>query len=301
LSLAADEKANAAYFERIEKKYEKDIAKIYRDALAEIRKEMSQVYEKYSTKGVLTKAEMTRYNRLVALEKRINDIMNPANKAAIKVIDRLKPEEYGEAYFRAAWAIDNATGVALDWGALDKKALIENLDNPFYTSATETILRTQEPQFRNAINRGLTLGQSYPDMMKDMRKAVNGKNFEVMRILRTELHAAQEAGTSAGYAEARDQGVEGVDVWVATLDNRTRDSHAAMDGVERDADGYFHGEITAEYPGDPGLDAAERINCRCSIRFQIDGMSPALRRSKEDGVIPYQTYRDWSENKTMFE
>lgn len=301
MSLAADEKANAAYFARVESEYEKQIAEIYRNALDEIRNEMSRIYEKYSVGGVLSKADMTRYNRLIALEKRIDDIMKPANRSAIKIIDKLRPEEYGEAYFRAAWAVDNATGVALDWGALDKNAVLDNLDNPFYTSAKESILLNTRPQFRNAINRGLSLGQSYPEMMRDMKKAVNGKTFEIMRVLRTELHAAEEAGTSASHQDAIDQGVEGVDVWVASLDSRTRDTHGAMDGVERDADGYFHGAITAEYPGDPGLDAGERINCRCSIAFVVKDLSPELRRSKEDGIIPYQTYRDWSENRSYFE
>jgi hypothetical protein len=38
-------------------------------------------------------------------------------------------------------------------------------------------------------------------------------------------------------------------------------------------------------------------NCRCGIRMDIEGYSPELRRSREQGIIPYQTYSDWeSEN-----
>ena len=69
-----------------------------------------------------------------------------------------------------------------------------------------------------AIARGLSIGQSYPEMMKDLRAFVNKEDFEIMRILRTELHNAQEAGTAAGYERAQEQGIKGRPVWIAALD-----------------------------------------------------------------------------------
>ena len=69
--------------------------------------------------------------------------------------------------------MDNASGVALKWGPLNKEAVVTALENPFYTSAKESILINTVPQFRNAINNGLALGQSYPQMMADIRRVVN--------------------------------------------------------------------------------------------------------------------------------
>lgn len=302
MSLERDEASRESYFAAREKFYERKVASIYRSALDDIRKEMSAIYERYAVNGILSRADMTRYNRLATLEKNILQILTPAVRASLKEIDRLRPAEYGEAFFRTAWAMDNATGVGLTWGPLNKKAITAELDqSPFYRTGKQRTLITTPVEVTNAINKGLAMGQSYTEMMRDLKGLVNRKAFETMRILRTELHTAQELGTSAAYDEALEQGVKGKVVWVATLDGRTRDSHAAMDGVARDEDGMFHGVITAEYPGDPALDAEERINCRCDIRFELEGFAPAIRRSQEDGIIPYQTYDQWSKDKQFFQ
>lgn len=295
MSLESDELKREQYFARIERVYEKEIAAIYRDALDEIRVNMAKIYDKYAVNGILTKAQMTQYNRLASLEKSVIDIMKPATRDALKIVDKMRPEEYGEAFFRTAWAIDNNTGVGLSFGALDKKAVLANLDNPFYTSAKESVLLNTVPQFRNAINNGLALGQSYTDMMKDLKKSINGKNFEIMRVLRTELHSSQEAGTTGAYDDVLAQGIKGRVVWIATSDARTRDTHAQMDGVVRDDDGMFRGAIEAEYPGWEGLDASERINCRCDIRFELEDIEPV-----GGYVNPKESYDKWKEQYSTF-
>jgi hypothetical protein len=301
MSFSADEDKRSAYFARVEKQYEREVGKIFRDALDEIRVEMSKIYEKYAINGILTKAQMTQYNRLATLEKNIIGIMHPAAREATRLIDRLKPEEYGEAFFRTAWAFDNETGVALKWGALNKEAVVASLENPFFDSAKRSFWFNVDNRVVNAINNGLALGQSYTEMMRDMKDMVNRDNYEIMRVLRTELHSAEELGTSDSYDTALEQGINGKVVWIATLDGQTRESHQAMDGVERDEDGMFRGEIgEAPYPGWEGLPAEERINCRCDIRFEIAGFEPEIRRSREDGIIPYQTYNEWIEDRKIF-
>ena len=301
MSLSADETKRVQYFARAELDYEKQVAAVMREALDKIRVDMAKIYDKYAVDGILTKAQMTQYNRLASLEKSVIATMKESEKKAIKIIDKMRPEEYGEAFFRTAWAIDNNTSVELTFGALNKKAITANLDNVFYTNAKSVILSSNAAQFSNAINQGLALGQSYTDMMRDLKKAVNLKNLQIMRVLRTELHTAQEAGTAQGYREAIDQGIDGKVVWISTLDDRTRDTHQQMDGVYKDDDGMFRGAVgETPYPGWEGLPASERINCRCSERFELAGLEPTIRRSKDDGLLPYQTYDDWIDGKDMF-
>lgn len=295
------EEARDRYFTRAERRYEAEIAALYRESLDEIRKEMSKIYEKYAVNGILTKAQMTKYNRLATLEKNVLDSLSPAVRASIRIIDRMKPTEYGEAFFRTAWAVDSATRVALTWGPLDKAAIAANLDNPFYLTSTERLTSTLKGAVRNTINNGLALGQSYTEMMKDIKDLVNLKNFETMRILRTELHDAQEAGIADSYDAALEQGINGKVVWIATLDGKTRDSHQEMDGVARDEDGMFRGSIgETPYPGWEGLPASDRINCRCDIRFEIEGFAPEIRRARDDGLVPQQTYDQWKSHRQTF-
>jgi len=294
------EASRDTYFLAVEKQYEREIAGIFRDALNEIRAEISKIYEKYAVNGILTNAEMTRYNRLQALQRHLVEIVKPALDESIKILNNMKPDEYGEAYFRTAWAFDENTRVSLDWGALDKDAIAASLDNVFYKASLEIWKKTALIKINTAISNGLAMGQSYTEMMRYLKQFINNRNFEIMRILRTELHDAQEAGTIANYNDALAMGIEGGPIWVATLDGRTRETHGAMDGVKRKSDGLYHGAITAAYPGDPALPAAERINCRCTQRFEIEGFPPFIRRSREDGLIPYMSYSQWKVDHPTF-
>lgn len=287
MSFVADEAKRDAYFARVELEYEKEVAKLFRDALDDIRSEMAKIYDKYAVDGVLTKAQMTRYNRLATLEKNIIAIMKPVVKNAKALVNRLKPIEYGEAFWRTAWAFDNETGVALSWGTLDKNAIAASLSNVFHEVALRNWGAEALGRIRTAINNGLAVGQSYTAMMRDMKQYINAENYRIMRILRTELHDAQEAGTSAGYDAALNMGIDGKVVWLSALDGRTRPDHAAMDGKERADDGMFHGAIgQAPYPGWEGLPAEERINCITGDAIPI-------------GVDVEKLYKRWYDGKLV--
>jgi hypothetical protein len=43
--------------------------------------------------------------------------------------------------------------------------------------------------------------------------------------------------------------------------------------------------------------AAEDINCRCRVRGQIEGYEPKVRRIRDEGVVPYETYQSWNKRR----
>ncbi|MNH45229.1 hypothetical protein D3C79_1076160 [compost metagenome] len=47
--------------------------------------------------------------------------------------------------------------------------------------------------------------------------------------------------------------------------------------------------------------AKDDINCRCSIRTEIVGYEPTVRRARDDNgksvLIPYTTYDEWAKNR----
>jgi hypothetical protein len=70
-----------------------------------------------------------------------------------------------------------------------------------------------------------------------------------------------------------------------------------MDGKRADKDGFFSlGGVKVKHPASGDLPAGERINCRCRIRYEVEGYSPQVRRTREQGIIPYQTYPEWVKN-----
>ena len=63
------------------------------------------------------------------------------------------------------------------------------------------------------------------------------------------------------YRVAKSRGANVLKQWDATLDGRTRPSHARIDGEIRETDEEYSNGLM--FPGDPSGPAAEVINCRC--------------------------------------
>lgn len=100
-----------------------------------------------------------------------------------------------------------------------------------------------------------------------------GKNQAAL-IARTETHNAAGYAQNAYHKElSKDLGISMEKQWVATLDARTRSSHAAMNGVKVSMDEDFsmpNGSLMA-YTGDSRGGAANVINCRCAIVYVDTG------------------------------
>jgi SPP1 gp7 family putative phage head morphogenesis protein len=285
-----------------EAKYSKQIQKALLDALTSIYGEMTKIYDKYAVDGLLTKVEMTKYNKYQTMEKQILDKLDPAIKKNIESIKHLLPEQYQESFYHYAWAIDNATGLRLSWGMVNTKQLLGAFDitNPKNIELQNALTNygvTAKKNIRNALIKNLAQGKSLAQMAKDIKLSVNKIYSSALTIARTEGMRAINAGQNETYLQAEEMGIQGNRVWSATLDSKTRPDHAQMDGESPKEDGLYHlpnGE-TALYPHDPSLSAEEVINCRCSERYEVEGYSPQLRRTREEGIIPYQSYQSYAE------
>ena len=83
---------------------------------------------------------------------------------------------------------------------------------------------------------------------------------------------AENRGRQDSYEQATEDGIILKRVWVATNDDRTREWHADLDGVEVDVDEPWENEIgEIMFPGDPTADGANIYNCRCAMRTRIKG------------------------------
>jgi hypothetical protein len=301
MELSKLEKRNLKALLYKETQYERQIASTIKKSLDEVRAEISKIYEKYAIDGKLTKAQLMQYGRLSSIETNLMSKLDPVIKASLSKIKRIPTELYGDAYFSTAWAIDQASELRLGWGVLNKDIITETLDNTFFSSAVSSYRPGFLKAIRAAMATGLANGKSFQDMIKDLAKVWDMKGWELLRIIRTEGMSAINAGQSDAYARAKANGIELDEIWDATLDGKTRPTHAQADGTKKDENGYFYvGREKARYPADENLTARERISCRCRIRAEILGYPPELRRDKETGVIPYQTYEDWATNNVKW-
>lgn len=84
--------------------------------------------------------------------------------------------------------------------------------------------------------------------------------------------------------------------WLATLDSRTRHSHAMLDGKTVDNQEPFSNGCM--FPGDPQGPPQEVYNCRCTLLAKVKGVdtSDALRRDRY-GLLPDMTFTQWENQK----
>jgi hypothetical protein len=291
-----------------EAKYSKQIQQALLDALTSIYGEMTKIYDKYAKVikagevPKLTKVEMTKYNKYSTMEAQILKTLDPALKANIKTIKKLLPEQFNQSFFQYAWAIDNATGLRLSWGMVNTKSLLGAFDitNPKNIELQEALKNygpTAKKAIRSALLKNLSQGKSFAEMTKDIKLSVNKIYSSAITIARTEGMRAINTGQFYAYEKAREQGVNGIDVWSSTKDMKTRPDHRHADGQKRGEiyEGQFSvGGEKALYPHDPNLSAENAINCRCTLRMEIEGYEPQLMRTRDEGILPYQSYMDYA-------
>lgn len=92
-----------------------------------------------------------------------------------------------------------------------------------------------------------------------------------IRNARTLVTQAENGGRLDSYHELEDMGTVLKKRWIATADERTRESHLLLDGEEVNLDEPFSNQLM--YPGDPDGDPSEVYNCRCSMETVILGFT----------------------------
>ena len=154
---------------------------------------------------------------------------------------------------------------------------------------------------KNEITQGIIQGESIPDIAKRLSSGLATDNKKKMTLFaRTAITGAQNAGRMERLHEAKGMGVQVKKKWLATLDKRTRDAHAELDGQEVDVDEKFKvtvdgKEYEIDYPGDPNADPSMTYNCRCTLTYVYKGFSKSGERrdNETDEIVKPTTYRAW--------
>jgi len=164
-----------------------------------------------------------------------------------------------------------------------QKSLIGDIETKdigdFFANAFDTYIATRAADMvasvtattrsiiRKSILRSIKDGISGSQMAKQIRTAAGGAvgASRAKTIARTEIHSAAQASMDA---TAKSTGLKFRKFWVATDDERTRETHLAAEKDSEDRiiteDDFFNvGGHPAQFPGDPALPVEESVNCRC--------------------------------------
>ncbi len=281
---------------------QRELQSVYRDVREEVQDEIAKMHERYAVQGELRRAEMTKYNRLTNLEKRLNKIAGRGSQKARARLTRLRETQFNAAFFRYAWAIEQHTGIQISWGMFSEDAVKAAIESDLYNRAVQELTRQNARRINRTVAESITRGSSFSRMSRDIRRQVGNTRRDADRIARTEGARAQSIGQRKLHEQARDKGIDGNRVWIATLDDRTRVTppdkydHGRLDGKEADPEkGFWIEQLGCYIPGphesgEPAFD----INCRCDVRYEVEELAPELRRIRdEEGLQPYVTFDEW--------
>lgn len=311
MSLHESKKQDRALDRKV-KGYEKELQKNYQASLKKIRAELAELYAKSSGNY----ADAVKYNRLSSLEKQIAQEIKALTGKTTKTIADSMSGTFEEARLREMFVIEKDIKATADFTMMNKSQIKEAVKNPYdrigFVQRNKDNADVLVRQIREEITQGLIQGKSFQDTARSLKNRMEIGGGKALTIVRTETKKARGIAKQSTQEEALEMGVKIKKQWLGTIDDKTRDSHASIDGTTIDLDEQFDvdGEMM-DHPGDPAGSAENVINCRCTILSVIEGYEPTSRRIKGEGeitrgegddpdsrgTVDYTTFEKWKETR----
>lgn len=311
-------------------KLERRIAKLYREAGEELQATIDAYFEQFKKRDEEMKAligtvqngkewteadykkwrlnQIGRGERYQAMRDKVAHRVTDANAVAVSYTNDATPGIYSLNRNYAAYTIEQVAGnVGFDlWDEQTvKRLVVEQPDLMPYYPPKRALKRGIDlaygkKQITASVTSSILQGKSIKHMADDLQKRITTMSRDsAIRTARTAVTGAQNAGRMDSYAAAGKMGIKLKKEWLATLDARTRHSHAMLDGEQVAQDKKFSNGC--RFPGDPQGPPWEIYNCRCTLIAALDGLdtSSAQRRARNPAtgqteVISNMTYAEWA-------
>lgn len=224
----------------------RDLLDFYIDASEQVKKELYSIAEKYSKDGVLSLSEMHKQNRLTALSKKFEGIIEDLGHKTEKSAKKNMQNGFKAVYENTAVGMGDE-----DFSMPNKKLMEKLLQEPWRGDSFSGRLWKNQKKLAVGLNdlllTGLQQGKTATEIAVSLHNFMGQGFNECHRLVRTEtMHYLNDA-TLRRY---KDAGVEYVQIWAAE-DERTCDECSK-----------YHGKI---YPIDKCPHVPFHPNCRCTI------------------------------------
>lgn len=200
------------------------------------------------------------------LRKQVDGILNRINVAEFVTISDYLDTCYSDGFIGTIFDA-HGQGIPIitpiDQESMVRAVQLESkISKGLYTKLGEDVNKLKV-LITSEVSRGISTGATFKQVATQLKNQTNIGYNKAIRIARTEGHRIQCKATMDAMQSAKDIGADVVKQWDATLDARTRDSHAKVDGEIREIDKPFSNGLM--YPSDSNGPPAEVINCRCAL------------------------------------
>ena len=266
-------------YSRAEKELEEKAAKYFKRfedldakkrALVDAGKMTEEEYRKWRTGKIMTGKHWTE------MKKDVADQMFHVNQTAAAYVNGQLPAVYARNYNQVANGINGQikgySFELVDASTVRRLATDDKTLLPYkYIDGVKDV-RWNTQKVNSEILQGIIQGDSIPDLAKRLRNVTEMNRASSIRNARTSCTSAENKGRMDMIHDAEDKGVKTKKVWIATMDNRTREAHMELSGVEAEPDEPFEiFGMKIMYPGDPDAEPEMVYNCRCTLGYHVVG------------------------------
>lgn len=246
-----------------EKAVLKELEGNYKDALDEINDRIAYLLGRQDAdmQHVIYQVEYQK-----ALKTQVQSILEKLQANEFETVSAYLTKSYEDGFLGTMYDLQGQ-GIPLVF-PIDQKQIVAaiqhetKLSGSLYEAMGKDI-KTLNKQISGEISRGISNSAMYSEIARNIKGYARISQNNAMRIARTEAHRIQTKASMDACYKAKNKGADVLKSWDATLDGRTRDSHAKVDGEIRELNEKFSNGLM--YPGDSNGAAAEVINCRCAL------------------------------------
>lgn len=300
------------------KSMERKINKVYSQASKEVQAKLDdymrrfkikdEIKRKALKKGQITEAEYKQW-RLgqIMIGKRWEEMqtvlaqdLTNVNIIAASIVNDHTPDAYAIGSNYATFEVEVGSMLNTSFTLYDRHT-VERLakENPkLLPKARVDIpkdLRWNKQKLNSAVTQGILQGEDLNKVSRRLRSVTDMNKSSAIRNARTMMTSAENGGRFNSYLRAEDLGINVEKQWLATLDGRTRHSHAAQDGEHVPIKEEFTNGLM--FPADPDGDPREVYNCRCTMVAVVGETDPTVNPSEvyRDSRLEDMDYEDWIE------
>ena len=310
---------------------EKRISKEYTQAEKEISDKLNDYLRRFATKDKIKEQawkdgkiseqdyltwrvnQMAMGDRWQAMRDTMaNDLTNSAQMAK-DITNETMPEVYAVNHNYGTYQVERVAKVNTSYTLYDKDSVKRMFkDEDFYKGPGKKLTKAinegkqmawDKKQIQSVMTQSLLQGEAIGDIATRLSKTVGDSDRKAaIRNARTITTGIENAGREDSYKRAEKMGIDLMQEWIATLDDRTRHEHRMLDGMRVKVGDKFKVEgYEIEYPGDPSAEAEMVYNCRCTLvpvlkGHEVDSQDLSLRHTRN---MKEETYKEWKESRDI--
>lgn len=318
------------------KKLEKRISAEYTKAAAEMQKKVEKYYADFARKdeikrkevseGKISQSEYTNWRRnqmLVGkrweeMQANLAQDIHTVNMKTASMTRQFSYDAYAMNFNYGTFEAESGSGIDTAFTLYDRSTverLIRDDPDMLPPPGKRVSRRIAEGKdvlwnkqvIQSVMTQSILQGESIPNIATRLAEAVGDTNRKAaIRNARTMTTGAENAGREDSYKRAESMGIKMQQMWIATLDGRTRHEHRQLDGQKRKVGEPF--EVSGQkimFPGDPKAAPYLVWNCRCTLIGIVANSDVEYYKERMDERAtikgyPGMTYEEWKKGKSEY-